>query len=159
MTFLVIVSGIAGVLSISGFSLKDLISLVNDPDKHKIENYFSFLEGRQVLVAPFDQEVTYAVIQSLESIKNETETCRLTLKSEMACHFLLELITTLSKESMMLHKFQSSCNDFLFYKRLQVVRVKFARVLCMLCAAYKVDLSVNQSSLARMVLEYGYRPR
>ncbi|MCX0450337.1 hypothetical protein, partial [Aeromonas veronii] len=88
--------------------LKDLIKFVNDPDKNELERYFSFLESRQVLVAPFDQEVTQAVINSLESIKNETEQCRLNLKSEMASHFLLELITLLSRELRVLYNLKSS---------------------------------------------------
>ncbi|TNI88986.1 hypothetical protein [Aeromonas sobria] len=159
MTFLEIIGGIGSGASISGFSLKDLIAYVNGPDKNALETYFTFLEGRRVLVAPFDQEVTQAVIKSLESIKDETERCRLRLKSEMARYFLLELITTLSKQLMILYKYQGSNNDFLFYKTLQVVRVKFARVLCMLCAAHKVDLSMNQTELAKMVLEHAYRPR
>jgi hypothetical protein len=159
LAFLEIIGGISSVASISGFSLEDLLPLVTDPDKKELEKYFSFLENRQVLVAPFDQEVTSAVIRSLESIKDETEKCRINLKSEMARHFLLELITTLSKELMLLHKFQNSSNDFLFYKTLQVVRIKFARVLCMLCAAHKVDLSIKQTALAQMVLEHAYRPR
>jgi hypothetical protein len=159
LTFLEIIGGIGSAASISGFSLKDLVPFVNDPDKRELERYFSFLEQRMVLVAPFDQEVTQAVIKSLESIKDETEQCRLNLKSEMARHFLLELVTTLSKELMVLYKYQGNSNDFLFYKTLQVVRVKFARVLCLLCAAHKVDLSVKQTALARMVLEHAYRPR
>ncbi|MBY7903496.1 hypothetical protein [Vibrio fluvialis] len=159
MTFLEIIGGVGSGASISGFSLKDLIAYVNGPDKNELETYFTFLEGRHVLVAPFDQEVTQAVIKSLESIKDETERCRLRLKSEMARYFLLELITTLSKQLMILYKYQDSNNDFLFYKTLQVVRVKFASVLCMLCAAHKVDLSMKQTKLAKMVLEHAYRPR
>ncbi|EOG7787767.1 hypothetical protein ACSW0U_001069 [Vibrio fluvialis] len=159
MTFLDIIGGIGSTASISGFSLKDLLPFVNDPDKRELERYFSFLEQRKVLVTPFDQEVTQAVIKSLESIKDKTEQCRLNLKSEMARHFLLELVTTLSKELMVLYKFQGASNQFLFYKTLQVVRVKFARILCMLCAAHKVDLSTKQTALARLVLEHAYRPR
>lgn len=159
MTFLEIIGGISSAASISGFSLKDLIKFVNDPDKNELERYFSFLESRQVLVAPFDQEVTQAVINSLESIKNETEQCRLNLKSEMASHFLLELITLLSRELRVLYNLKSSSNDILFYKTLQIIRVKFARVLCFLCASHKIDLSAKQTALARMVLEHAYRPR
>ncbi|MDK9685477.1 hypothetical protein [Pseudoalteromonas shioyasakiensis] len=159
MIFLDIISGISSAASISGFSLKDLLPLVNDPDKRELERYFSFLEQRKVLVAPFDKEVTQAVINSLESIKAETEQCRLNLKSEMARHFLLELVTILSKELMVLHRYQMLSDDFLFYKTLQAVRGKFARVLCLLCAAHKVDLSTKQTALARLVLEHAYRPR
>lgn len=159
MTFLEIIGGVGSGASISGFSLKDLIAYVNGPDKNELETYFTFLEGRHVLVAPFDQEVTQAVIKSLESIKDETERCRLRLTSEMARYFLLELITTLSKQLMILYKYQGSNSGFLFYKTLQVVRVKFARVLCMLCVAHKVDLSMKQTKLAKMVLEHAYRPR
>lgn len=159
MTFLEIVGGLSNALSIAGFSIKDLISSISDPDKSELEKYFSFLEGRQVLVAPFDREVTCAVLTSLESIKDETERCRLALKSDMARHFLLELVTTLSRELMYLHKYQDSNNPILFYKTLQIVRTNFARVLCVLCAANQIDLSVKQTALARMVLEHAYRPK
>lgn len=159
MSFLEIIGGIGSAASISGFSLKDLVPFVNDPDKRELERYFSFLEQRMVLVAPFDQEVTQAVIKSLESIKEETEQCRLKLKSEMARYLLLFLVTALSKELMVLYKYQRNSNGFFFYKTLQAVRVKFARVLCLLCAAHKVDLSVKQTALAKMVLEHAYRPR
>ena len=159
MAFLEIISGISSASSIFGFSLKDLISYMARSDKKELEQYFSFLEGRQVLVTPFDQEVTLAVIKSLESIKDETERCRLKLKSKLARHFLLELVTTLSKELMALYKFQGSNNDFLFFKTLQIVRVRFARILCFLCAAHNIDLSIKQTALSIMVLEHAYRPR
>ena len=116
MTFLEIIGGIGSGASISGFSLKDLIAYVNGPDKNELETYFTFLEGRRVLVTPFDQEVTQAVIKSLESTKDETERCRLRLKSEMTRYFLLELITTLSKQLMILYKYQGSNNVFCFIR-------------------------------------------
>jgi hypothetical protein len=159
MAFLEIVSGIGSTASILGFSIKDIISSVKSSDKKVFEEYFTFLESRQVLVAPFDKEVDGAVVASLESIKIETEKYRIKLKSELAQHFMLDLIHTLSRELMMLHKFQSSSDNHMFYKTLQIVRVKFARILCYLCASYKIDLSIKQTALSKMVLEHAYRPR
>jgi len=159
MTFLEIIGGISSTASISGFSIKDLISLVYSSDKKIFNEYFTFLENRQVLVAPFDQEVTQAVISSLESIKVETEKYRLMLQSELSQHFMLDLIHTLSRELMVLHKYQTTSNEYLFYRTLQIVRVRFARILCMLCASYKIDLSIKQTALSKMVLEHAYRPR
>lgn len=159
MGFLEIIGGIGLAASISGFSARDLIPFISNPDKKAFEQYFSFLETRKVLVAPFEDEVTQAVIASLESVKTETEKLRTNLSSEMARHFVLELVYTLSRELMELHSYQGSNNEVLFYKTLQAVRVKFARVLSILCASYKIDISKKQTDLARLVLEHAYRPR
>ena len=159
MTFLEIIGGIGSLASLSGVSAKDLIPFVSDPDKKIINDYLSFLEGKQVLVAPFNAEVTQAVIKSLESIKDETEKVRLNLNSKFAQHLMLDLVHTLSRELMNLYKYQGASNEVFFYKVLQIVRVRFARALSILCASYKIDLSANQTDLAKLVLEHAYRPR
>tara|TARA_R110002167_G_scaffold48518_1_gene143003 strand:- start:2329 stop:2808 length:480 start_codon:yes stop_codon:yes gene_type:complete len=157
VTFLEIIGGIGSVASISGLSAKDLIPFVSDPDKKMLNDYFTLLEGKRVLVTPFDAEVSQAVIKSLESIKDDTEQLRVNLNSKYAQHLVLDLVHTLSRELMSLYKYQGSNNEVLFYKVLQIVRVKFARVLSILCATYKIDLSLQQSDLAKLVLEHAYR--
>lgn len=62
MGFLEIIGGIGQAASISGFSARYLIPFISNPDKKKFEQYFSFLESRKVLDAPFDDEVTQAVM-------------------------------------------------------------------------------------------------
>ena len=69
MAFLEIIGAVGSAASISGFSAKDLIPFVTSSDKKAFNDYFTYLEARRVLVAPFDAEVMHAVINSLESIK------------------------------------------------------------------------------------------
>lgn len=157
--FLEIIGGLASVASISGITAKELIPFISDLDKKLFEKYFSYLEGKKVLTAPFDSEVSQAVIKSLESIKDKTEQLRLDIKSKQAQHLILDLIHTLSQNLMLLYKHQNSTDEVLFYKSLQKVRVKFARVLSLLCFTYEVDLSNQQTDLARLVLEHAYRVR
>jgi len=159
VAFLEIIGAVGSAASISGFSAKDLIPFVKSSDKKAFNDYFTYLEAKRVLVAPFDAEVTHAVIKSLESIKEETEKLRLKLSAPLAQHFMLDLIHTLSRELMDLYKRQDSNDEILFYKVLQIIRVKFARVLSILCASYKIDLTHNQTELAKLVLEHAYRPR
>ena len=135
--FLEIIGGLASVASISGITAKELIPFISDPDKKLFEKYFSYLEGKKVLIAPFDSEVSHAVIKSLESIKEKTEQLRLDIKSKQAQHLLLDLIHTLSQNLMLLYKHQNSIDEVLFYKSLQKVRVKFARVLSLLCFIFR----------------------
>jgi bifunctional ADP-heptose synthase (sugar kinase/adenylyltransferase) len=127
--FLEIIGGLASVASISGITAKELIPFISDPDKKLFEKYFSYLEGKKVLIAPFDSEVSHAVIKSLESIKEKTEQLRLDIKSKQAQHLLLDLIHTLSQNLMLLYKHQNSIDEVLFYKSLQKVRVKFASII------------------------------
>ncbi|HGE8495580.1 TPA: hypothetical protein ACKPX5_001628 [Serratia marcescens] len=157
MMFLDIISGVGVVASISGVSAKDLIPFISDPDKKSLKSYFTYLEAKNVLVAPFDLEVSQAVIKSLEEIKHNTEELRLKIKSKQTQHLILNLVHTLSESLMSLYKHQNSGNVVFFYKALQVVRVKFAKVLAMLCLTYKIDLSNQQTHLARLVLEHAYR--
>ncbi|WNJ95572.1 hypothetical protein RND59_00160 [Vibrio ruber] len=159
MAFLEIIGAVGSAVSISGFSAKDLIPFVTHSDKKEFNDYFIYLEAKRVLVAPFDAEATHAVIKSLETIKEETEKLRLKLSAPLAQHFTLDLIHTLSRELMDLYKRQGSNDEILFYKVLQIVRVKFARVLSILCASYKIDLTHNQTELAKLVLEHAYRPK
>ncbi|HAU4908979.1 TPA: hypothetical protein F3P23_19650 [Aeromonas hydrophila] len=156
MTFLEMIGSIGSVASISGLSAKDLITFVSDSDKKLLNDYFTLLEGKRVLVTPFDAEVSQAVIKSLESIKDDTEKLRVNLNSKYAQYLVLDLVHTLSKESIFLYKYQDSNNEVLFHQVLQIVRVKFARVLSILCATYKTDLSLQQSDLAKLVLEHAY---
>ncbi|WP_440483648.1 hypothetical protein [Serratia bockelmannii] len=159
MMFLDIISGIGSVASIAGLSAKDLIPFISNPDKKRLEKYFTYLEAKKVLVAPFNLEVSQAVIKSLEDIKDETEKLRLEIKSKQAQHLILDLVHTLSRNLMLLYKHQNSGNEVFFYKALQIVRVKFARVLAVLCSTYRIDLSNQQTDLARLVLEHAYRVR
>jgi hypothetical protein len=140
-------------------TVKDLIEHLSNTDKNLITDYFAFLEGRMVLVAPFNNEVTIAVIKSLEEIKSKTDKVSLNLKSEFAQHVFLTLIVTLSKQLMELHRYNGKSNDVLFYKTLQIVRSKFASGLALLCNAYKIDLSAKQTELAQMVLNHAYQPK
>jgi bifunctional ADP-heptose synthase (sugar kinase/adenylyltransferase) len=112
--FLEIIGGLASVASISGITAKELIPFISDPDKKLFEKYFSYLEGKKVLIAPFDSEVSHAVIKSLESIKEKTEQLRLDIKSKQAQHLLLDLIHTLSQNLMLLYKHQNSIDEVLF---------------------------------------------
>lgn len=95
----------------------------------------------------------------MEEIKQETETLRINCSSETTKLVLLKLIVVLSEELMFFHKQNSNPDDFRFFKSLQRVRVKFAKTLALLCSAYKIDLSKNNSDLATFVLEHAYRPR
>lgn len=159
MEFLKIVGFIGSMASISGVSLKNLIPFVSDPDKKLLNEYFNFLEGKQVLVTPFDNEVPQAVIKSLESIKECTEQLRVKVNCEYVKHLLLDLVHTLSKELMGLHKYEDSNNEVFFFKVLQIIRVKFARASSLLCAAYEIDLSLRHSNFASLVLEHAYKVR
>ncbi|HDZ8844649.1 hypothetical protein [Aeromonas dhakensis] len=159
MPFMEIVSAISGTLSIAGVSVKDLIKHVTNSDKQLLEKYFEYLENRLVLVAPFDKEVSQAVIKSLESIKDETENLRGNINSDFSKHILLDLIHKLSTELMALYKYQGDRNEVLFYKVLQSVRGKFARSLSLLCASYTIDLSLRQTALSNLVLQYAYKGR
>ena len=69
MAFIEIMGAIAAGRAALGVTVKDLIEHLSNTDKNLITDYFAFLEGRMVLVTPFDQEVTIAVIKSLEEIK------------------------------------------------------------------------------------------
>ncbi|HHX8443416.1 TPA: hypothetical protein ACVO0G_004849 [Vibrio diabolicus] len=159
MTFMGILESFGLAVTISGISAKDVASKFSNQDKARVEQYFKYLVAKQVLVAPFDDEVNIAVIKSLESIKLETEKMRIDIQNEFAQHLFLDLVHTLSKELMQLYKRDASNNDVLFYKSLQVIRYKFARVLSVLCLSFKIDLSANQAPLAKLVLEHAYRPR
>ncbi|MGI2180185.1 hypothetical protein [Shewanella frigidimarina] len=83
MTFLGIIGSIGSLASISGISAKDLLKFVSEQDKKLLIDYFTYLESKRVLVAPFDAEVSQAVIKSLESIKDETEQLRVKLSSKV----------------------------------------------------------------------------
>lgn len=157
--FLEIIGGIGSLASITGVTAKDLIRFISDTDKKQFENYFLYLENKRVLVAPFDSEVPQAVIKSLESIKDETEQLRLNIKSKQAQHLILDLIYTLSQNLMLLYKHQDSKDGVFFYKALQKTRVRFAKVLSLLCFTYRIDLSNQQTYLARLVLEHAYQVR
>ncbi len=159
MDFMTVVAGLSILASISGVTLKDLVSKVSKSDKKELEDYIEYLEMKKVLVAPFDQEVAQAVITSLEDIKKETEALRQRCDSDFVQHVLLDLVFILSKELMKLHKSKNSSDQVQFFKCLQSVRTKFAKALALLCASYDIDASHKHSDLAKFILEHSYNPR
>ena len=86
-----IIASIATAATISGVTLKTLVDK-SRANKNDIEAYIRFLEGRQVLTAPFDREVLPAVITSVEEIKRETESLRSNNSDEYVSLILLHLI-------------------------------------------------------------------
>ena len=153
-----IVSWIASGASISGVTLKDLVTK-SQVDKRAVERYVRFLEGKQVLTAPFNQEVLPAVISSLEKIKDETERFRASNSDEFVGLILLHLILKISEELMVLHKLNPNDprRNQRMYRSIQEVRAKFARALALLCDAFKVDLS--GSKLVPLVTDLSFRPK
>lgn len=153
-----IINSIASGASISGVTLKDLITK-SSADKRAVERYVRFLEGKQVLTAPFDQEFLPAVISSLEKIKDETERFRADAGDEFVGLVLLHLVLKMSEELMALHKIDPNDprRDHAMYRSIQEIRAKFARALALLCDAFKVDLS--GSRLVPLVTDLSFRPR
>jgi hypothetical protein len=151
------ISVVGSSVSISGVTLKDLLK--GNTDKKQIEAYVKYLEPKQVLTAPFHQEILPAVIKSLEDIKKETESLRSTCNDDYISIVVLHLILLLSEELMNLHKLQgaSAANSKAMFKHLQRIRVKFAKAIGLLCTAYKIDIS--GSTLANFVIDLGYNPR
>lgn len=151
-----IISVIGSGVSISGITLKDLIK--KNPNKVEIERYIKFLEPKRVLTAPLDEEIIYAVINSLQEIKKETESVRLKCNDESVSLVLLNLVLTISEELMSLHKISNSADaNVKMYKNLQKIRIKFAQALAMLCSAYDID--ITRSELSKFILDVGYKPR
>ncbi|RVT48770.1 hypothetical protein EMM73_02135 [Rheinheimera sediminis] len=158
MSFIVdVISVVGSSASISGVTLKDLLK--GNPNKKEIESYIKYLEPKQVLTAPFHQEVLPAVIKSLEEIKVKTETLRINCNDEYISIVVLHLVLLLSEELMNLHKLQGSTasDNKAMFKHLQRVRVKFAKAIGLLCTAYEIDIS--GSPLANFVIDLGYKPR
>ncbi|MGI2146972.1 hypothetical protein [Shewanella frigidimarina] len=152
-----VISVVGSSVSISGVTLKDLLK--GNPDKKQIAAYIKYLEPKQVLTAPFHQEVLPAVINSLDEIKKETENLRNTCNDDYISIVVLHLILLLSEELMNLHKLQgaSAADNKAMFKHLHRVRVKFAKAIGLLCTAYKIDIS--GSPLANFVIDLGYKPR
>ncbi|MFW1406181.1 hypothetical protein ACEV85_23270, partial [Vibrio parahaemolyticus] len=159
MDFMTVVAGLSVLASISGVTLKDLVSKVSNSDKKELENFIAYLEAKRVLVAPFDQEVALAVVTSLEDIKKETEAVRQRCSSDFVQHVLLDLVFILSKALVKLHKQKNSSDQVMFFKCLQSVRVKYAKALALLCASYDIDASQKHSDLAKFILEHSYSTR
>ena len=153
-----IIAGIAMVVAISGVTLKDLIS-TSYSDKSEVKKYIKFLEGKQVLTAPFNQEILPAVIASIEVIKKETEATRIKLSDENTSLILLNLVLKMSEELMILHKLDNMDpkHSIKMYKSIQEVRAKFSKALVLFSAAYNINLS--GSNLASMVLDFNFKPR
>ena len=153
-----IIAGIATAVTISGVTLKDLISK-SKANKSDIESYIKFLEGKQVLVAPFNQEVLPAVVKSIEAIKQETEKVRVQLKDEYISLILLHLILKMSEELMVLHNLDQADpkHPMKMYKSIQEVRSKFSKALVLFSAAFNIDLS--GSKLSPIILDMNFKPK
>lgn len=140
--FVDIVSVIGSLASISGVSLKDLLKTFKPsaPDGKEIANYIRFLEGRNVLFAPIDDEFHTAVIRSLEEIKRETEALRSKCEDTNVHTVLLDLLLKMSKHLKALHEIDSSTpqGKYTMYSALQSVRLDIARALALFCTAYKI---------------------
>lgn len=153
-----IIAGIATAVTISGVTLKDLVSK-SKANKNDIEDYIKFLEGKQVLVAPFNQEVLPAVVKSIEMIKQETEKVRVQLKDEYTSLILLHLVLKMSEELMLLHNLDQGDpkHPMKMYKSIQEVRSKFSKALVLFSAAFNIDLS--GSPLSSIILDMNFKPK
>ncbi|MBU3823449.1 MAG: hypothetical protein H9917_01315 [Candidatus Oceanisphaera merdipullorum] len=153
-----IISSIAIAVTISGVTLKDLISK-SKANKADIKAYIKFLEVKQVLNAPFEQEVLPAVIKSIEEIKQETEKLRVNINDDHASLILLHLVLKMSEELMVLHNldYNDPKHNIKMYKSIQEVRSKFSKALVLLSAAFDIDLT--KSNLLPIVLDMNFKPR
>lgn len=159
--FLDIVSLIGSAASISGVSLKDLITkrASLSKDRQQIELFMRFLEGREVLFAGMDDEVQAAVIRSLEEIKREAEGLRLRCNDEHVQTILLSLLLTMSKHLQKLHGITgvSARENYQMYLTLQSTRFELARALALLCAG--LDIEPSNPRMRKFVLDFAVRPR
>lgn len=153
-----IVANVASLASISGVTLKSLVQR-HLSDHAVIKSYVKWLEGKQVLYAPFEQEVHIAVIKSIETIKTETEAVRSKIADELVSIVMLHLVLRMSEQLMVLHALNA--NDprhaAKMYRAIQEVRAKFAGALALLCESHKINLS--GSTLAPLVADLGFRQR
>lgn len=159
--FIDLVSLVGSAASIAGVSVRDFLAKppAASPDRTEIEKYIRFLEGREVLFAGIDEEVQTAVIRSLEQIKQKTEGLRMNCTDEQVLTMLLPLLLTMSKELQRLHGVDTSTvqGKYSMYLALQGVRFEIARVLAVLCAAFKID-PINPR-MREFILNFAVRPR
>jgi N-methylhydantoinase B/oxoprolinase/acetone carboxylase alpha subunit len=147
--FVDIVSVVAGLASLAGVSLKDLRQQIPtaQSDAAEIRKFIDFLQGRDVLLAPIDDEIQAAVIQSIEDIKQQTEYLSAKCNDEGVKTILLKLRLTMSEELRKLHKIDATTSQgkYKMYVSLQTLRFHFSRALALFCAAFdiKVDPSVK----------------
>lgn len=158
--FLDIIGFSASVMTISGVSLRELLQgkKVSDSDKHDIELFIKFLEGRQVLFAEMDDEVQGAVVRSLEEIKIEVENLRLKCRNDYVSTILLDLLLKMSKSLQKLHSIDGASQTGLpkIYVALQGVRIELARALALLCAAFGIEPCNKR--MKSFILTFGVRP-
>jgi hypothetical protein len=159
--FIDMVSLIGTAASIAGVSVKDFLAKppAANADRTEIEKYIRFLEGREVLFAGIDEEVQTAVVRSLEQIKQKTEELRVGCTDEQVLTMLLTLLLTMSKELRRLHGIDTSTaqGKYSMYLALQGVRFEIARVLAVLCAAFKID--PQNPRMRKFILNFAVRPR
>ena len=153
-----IISYVASAASISGVTLKSLLQR-HLSDHAKIKSYVRWLEGKQVLYAPFEQEVHVAVVKSIEAIKEETEKVRSQVADEVVSLVMLHLVLCMSEQLMVLHDLDQADPKHAqkMYRSIQEVRAKFASALALLCESHKIKLS--GSKLAPLIADMGFRQR
>jgi hypothetical protein len=153
-----IITGLANAASISGVTLKTLISR-SRANRVELEKYIKFLAGKQVLTAPFEQEVLPAVIRSLEKIKDETDAVRIRVGDDLVDVVFLNLVLKLSEELMMLHEIDDSDpkGNMKMFRSIQEIRARFARAIALLSTAFKVDLA--GSRLVPLVTDMNFRAK
>ncbi|WP_417538684.1 hypothetical protein [Marinobacter sp.] len=152
----------ASTMSIAGVSIRDFFRTSSKAqDKHTVSAYITFLEGKDVLLAPLDDEVQPAVIKSLEKIKDETERVRTNISDEAIKTVLLKVTLTLSEELQKLYRLDT-INDqgqYKMYCSLQRIRLDVSKALAMFCAAFGIDPSRSNRRLAEFILNFSVRPR
>ncbi|QQS52965.1 MAG: hypothetical protein IPM89_08430 [Candidatus Competibacteraceae bacterium] len=155
--FLDIVSFFGSAASISGISIKDLTH--KRTDLSELKNYIQYLETKNVLLAPLDDEVQIAVIRSIEEIKRETEDFRIRCGEESVKTILLRLILVMSEELHKLHNIDTSTQHgkYKMFLSLQRFRKELARALALFCSAFDIDPS--NSRLKDFILNFSIRPR
>lgn len=159
---IVIINTIGNISTISGVSIRDLFRKSSKKaDTATIVSLITYMEGKNVLTAPMEQEVQAAVIKSLESIKNEFERSRTTINDEAIKTILLKLILTLSEELNKLynHDMATSSGQYKMYLSLQRVRFQISRALAMFCTAFGIQPSQSHPHLAEFILNFAVRPR
>lgn len=160
-TFVDIISLVGSASSIEGVSLKDFLRKPSlpTPDRDEIQSFMRFLEGRSVLFVGMDDEVQTAVIRSLEEIKKEVEALRVRCTDEHVNTVLLNLLLTMSKHLQKLHGVDSSHakGKYQMYLALQSTRFELARVLSLLCTAFKIE--PKNARMKEFVLNFAVRPR
>ncbi|AXS81871.1 hypothetical protein [Marinobacter sp. Arc7-DN-1] len=153
-----IVTGLAAAASISGVTLKMLLSR-SRASRVEVEKYIKFLAGKKVLTAPFEQEVLPAVIKSLENIKHETEAARLRIGDDLVDIVFLNLVLKLSEELMLLYEIDDSDpkRNMKLFRSIQEIRARFARAIALLSTAFKIDLA--GSRLVPLVTDMNFRAK